>query len=75
MRSIKFEDRKDIRDSVEFNGRSYCIAAVYDGHGGAQAADFCTAHMIGYMEEAARDTPSKGSQIRDVVAACKVRRL
>lgn len=71
-RLLKREDTKDIREDVALNGRLYTFAAVFDGHGGAQAAEFCAQHMISYIEQAAQASPSPEGQIRDLISASQV---
>ena len=70
--ALKHEDTKDYRECVLLFGRAYVIAAVFDGHGGAEAAKFCEAHMIDYIEEAARAAPAAAGDIRSAVTACQV---
>ena len=70
---LKGEDRHDVRDIV-LHGHSYKLIAIYDGHGGAQAAEYCALHLLQYIEEACTNNSAGGDNpLSDSVApACMV---
>ena len=67
--SLKGEDKHDIRD-VEHNGRAYKMVAVFDGHGGKDASEYCTEHLLQYVEEAVPKTAGGGETLDDMGEAC-----
>ena len=72
MQQLKREDTMDVRENVLLGGRTYTFVAVFDGHSGKRASEFCAENMFDYIEQAAKVMPSAGGQIRDVVVAVKV---
>lgn len=40
------EDAHDVQERFLVNGTDYSFAAVYDGHGGRESAEFCQEHML-----------------------------
>jgi len=77
-RAHRHEDGKDFRKGFTIGNRTYLILAIYDGHGGAQAAEFCGANLINYIEQAALaarsfSSSSSPSSIDEIVEAVKVR--
>lgn len=65
---LKGEDRWRIR-RIDIGGESVLFCLVADGHGGAQAAEYCAAHMIDHIETLAADNPCQKSLRRATVAA------
>ena len=78
MRVLNGEDGKCCNARFSLAQKEFVLHAVFDGHSGGQASQFCAAHMVDYVAEAAlRAHTAAGTSaeptIAGVVEACKVR--